>query len=71
MFNNMLNTDMGSNYWNWLLPLIILDLILKGISLWKAARHTQKGWFMALLIVNSVGILPILYLLFFEKKKKK
>jgi len=56
-------------FWNWLLPLVVLDLILKGISLWRAARYNQKGWFIALLVVNSVGILPVIYLLFFEKKK--
>lgn len=71
MLNNIFNMDVGSGYWNWLLPLVIVDLVLKGISLWKAARNTQKGWFVALLVVNTVGILPIIYLLFFEKKKKK
>ncbi len=59
------------NYLNWLLPLVVIDIALKGISLWRAAQGSQKGWFVALLIVNSAGILPIIYLLFFEKKKKK
>lgn len=56
---------------NWILPLVALDIILKGITLWRAARNSRKGWFVALLIVNSAGILPIIYLLFFDKKKKK
>lgn len=71
MFNNMFNMDIGSNSWNWILPLVIIDVILKGISLWRSARSSQKVWFVALLIVNSVGILPAIYLLFFDKKKKK
>lgn len=49
----------------------ILDLILKAVSLWKSARNSQKVWFIALLIVNSMGILPAIYLLFFQNKKKK
>lgn len=54
-----------------LLPFIILDLVLKAFALWAAARNTQKVWFVSLLIVNSIGILPAIYLLFFSKKGKK
>lgn len=43
--------------------LVALDLILKGISLYKSARKDQRVWFVALLLVNSLGILPIIYLL--------
>lgn len=50
---------------------LILDLVLKGVALWKAARNTQKVWFVVLLIVNSIGILPAIYLLFFQKGLKK
>jgi len=42
----------------------------KGIALWKSARHKQTTWFIVLLIANTIGILEILYLLFFQKKKK-
>lgn len=50
--------------------LIIIDLALRGIALWKSARSMQKGWFIFLLIINSLGILPLVYLLFFQKKRK-
>ncbi len=53
----------------WLTPFIFLELILKVIALWKAGRNNQLYWFIALVIVNSVGILPVIYLLFFQKKK--
>lgn len=43
--------------------LALFDLILKGFALWRAARMEKMGWFIALLIVNSMGILPLLYLL--------
>lgn len=61
--------NFGENWWLFLL-LTTWDLIWKGISLWKAARHSQRNWFVALLIINSLGILPIIYLKFFQKKKK-
>ncbi len=58
-----------------LLPLLIVFLVLwdlywKGMGLWKSARQSQKKWFIAILIVNSVGILPIIYLVFFQKEKR-
>lgn len=55
----------------WLLPLILLDLVLKGFALWKSARLGQKWWFIALLLINSVGILPAIYLLIYSSKKSK
>lgn len=51
-------------------PLIIVaalwTLIIKGYALWHAARNGQKGWFIALLIVNTLGILEIMYLIWFR-----
>ncbi|MDO8341184.1 MAG: DUF5652 family protein [Candidatus Woesebacteria bacterium] len=46
-----------------LIPFLVFDLILKGIALWKSAKNGQKVWFITLLIVNSIGILPLIYLL--------
>ena len=53
------------------LILVVWDLVWKGIALWKCGRSNQLPWFVAILIVNSAGILPIIYLLFFQKKKRK
>ena len=39
------------------------ELVWKGLALWKAARRRQLYWFVALLAINSAGILPIVYLL--------
>ncbi|MFA5141704.1 MAG: DUF5652 family protein [Candidatus Woesearchaeota archaeon] len=55
-------------FWPLVMVLMLLDIVLKGISLWISARQKQKYWFIALLVVNSVTILPIIYLLFFSKK---
>ncbi len=54
-----------------LAAIIIFDLILKGFALWKAARNDQKVWFIFLLFINSVGILPIIYLRLMKKRERK
>ena len=46
--------------------LIVWELVWKGIGLWFAAKHTRKGWFVAIFLLNTVGILPIIYLLWFN-----
>lgn len=49
--------------------LIIWTLVWKGLALWKAARNGAKVWFVVLLLVNTVGILDIIYYFFVSKKK--
>jgi hypothetical protein len=43
--------------------LTIIDLTLRGIALCRSAQAGQKAWFIVLLIINSIGILPAVYLL--------
>lgn len=45
------------------------SLIWKALALWHAARNNQLAWYIALLIVNTLGILEIIYLLFFRKTR--
>lgn len=45
---------------------IIIVLALKGFALWNAARAGQTGWFIALLILNTAGLLEIIYLVWFR-----
>lgn len=55
---------------NWLvLTLIgIWTLPWKGVALWKAARLKQKGWFVTLLIINTLALLDILYIFVLSKR---
>ena len=53
------------------IPVVVWSIIWKGIALWKAARNTDKTWFVVLLIINTVGILEILYIYVFSKKASK
>lgn len=54
-----------------LIALLIREMIRKGIALWKAGTKKQMTWFICLFVFNTVGILPIIYLSFFQKKGKK
>jgi hypothetical protein len=56
----------------WLLLLIVAwTLPWKGVALWKASRNSQKKWFIAILILNTLALLEIIYIFFFEKKKEE
>ncbi|KKS69235.1 hypothetical protein A3A14_01640 [Candidatus Daviesbacteria bacterium RIFCSPLOWO2_01_FULL_43_38] len=62
----MITPDLSSPIW--VLPLVVWDLVWKGVGLWKASRNNQRYWFIALLLFNTLGILPIIYIKFFQKK---
>lgn len=53
-----------------ILPFVIWSIFWKGWALWKAAKNDSKPWFIALLIINTLGILDILYIFVFGKAKK-
>ena len=59
----------------WQLSLILLaiiwELVWKGIAMWRAAHNGHKGWFVAMLIINSVGLLPLIYLSYVKPATKK
>ena len=49
-----------------LVVVIVWSLIWKGFALWYAATGRQKAWFIVFLIVNTLGILEIIYLIWFR-----
>ncbi|MEK6932404.1 MAG: DUF5652 family protein [Nanoarchaeota archaeon] len=55
----------------WIIALIIWSAIWKYIALWKAGRNNQLAWFVVIAIVNTAGILEIIYLLFFRKNMNR
>jgi len=50
--------------------MVVWTLVWKGWALWIAAQKGSKKWFIALLIINTVGILEIVYIYVLSKKKK-
>jgi len=51
--------------------LLVWSLVWKGLALWKSAQRGEKWWFVALLLINTVGVLEILYVFVFSKIKNK
>jgi hypothetical protein len=51
-----------------LTAVLIWTLAWKGVALWKAAKADSKKWFVALLVINTMGLLEILYIYCFSKK---
>ncbi|KKP59462.1 MAG: Membrane protein [Candidatus Magasanikbacteria bacterium GW2011_GWC2_34_16] len=49
----------------------VWSIFWKGWAMWIAARQGQKVWFGALLVVNTLGILEILYIFIFSKSQTK
>ena len=46
-------------------------VVWKGLALWKSARKKQEIWFIALLVINTLGILEILYIFIFSEMNRK
>jgi methionyl-tRNA synthetase len=61
----------GQNQVYILFVVYIWSLLWKGLALWRAAQLKQRNWFVGILILNTIGILEIVYLFFFAKKKMK
>ena len=54
-----------------IIVLVIWEAYWKYHALWCAAQKSNKGWFLAIFLINSIGVLPIYYLYkqnFFQNK---
>ncbi|MDE2019599.1 MAG: hypothetical protein KGJ13_04610 [Patescibacteria group bacterium] len=52
-----------------ILLIAIWTLPWKGVALWRAAQLRDKWWFIAMLVLNTIAILEILYIFVFSKRK--
>jgi len=57
----------AQNAW-WIVLLALWTIPWKGVALWRAARSRSVAWFVVLLIINTLGILDIIYIFFFSGK---
>lgn len=59
---------MGLPGWSVTFLLILAwSLFWKGFALWYSAKRNEKWWFIAFLIINTAGILEIVYIFFIAK----
>jgi hypothetical protein len=54
----------GALFGGLMLVFVIAIITLKGYALWYAAKRDEKWWFAIMLVVNTAGILELIYLLF-------
>jgi hypothetical protein len=48
--------------------IILWSMIWKGFALWRAGGLRHKGWFIAILLLNTFGFLEIYYLFVVARK---
>lgn len=51
------------------LVVLAIILIIKGLALYKAARKESVVWFWVILVFNTFGILPLVYLIFSKAER--
>jgi uncharacterized membrane protein len=55
----------------WLMPVLIIfiiwEVVWKLIALWKASRNNHLAWFICIALINTLGVLPIIYILKHKK----
>ena len=58
--------------YNWLIPSLIIlfiwETIWKLFAMWKAGRNNHLAWFVCIALINTIGILPFIYILMHRKK---
>jgi len=58
----------------WLIPLVVIcalwDAVWKLIGMWRAGRNNELAWFICIAIFNTLGILPIIYILLDNNKSE-
>jgi len=58
-----------------IIPLLILaavwDGVWKAIGMWKAGRNNQLAWFICIAIFNTLGLLPIIYLVWCQRDRNE
>jgi len=67
---NLMAGQMGISTF-FLVALVIWSAFWKLVALWKAGRNNSPVWFIVLALVNTLGILEILYIFVFSDCCKK
>jgi len=49
--------------------LFFWEMAWKVVGFWKTARNNHLAWFICIAIFNTLGILPIVYILKHRKKR--
>jgi methionyl-tRNA synthetase len=53
---------LGAMFGGLILVALLWSIVWKGLALWHSGRRGQAWWFVIMLVVNTLGILEIIYL---------
>jgi hypothetical protein len=67
---SQLSSFLGISVWI-LIVIAVWTAIWKLLALWKSARKKHIAWFIVLALINTCGILEILYIYIFSELKMK
>lgn len=68
-----MDTNIAAIPMEWMIVFVLLalwELTWKGMALWRAGKRDAKVWFIVILVTNTAGILPIIYLLLTKKERQ-
>jgi len=65
------NPNYRDNFIIVLTAMALWSIPWKALALWKAARHSEKWWFIVFILVNTIGLLEIFYLFVLPRIKLK
>ena len=51
--------------------ILLWSMFWKILALWRASKGDQRYWFIAMLLLNTFGILELVYLFKFAKNRLK
>ena len=60
--------EISSTFITIIIILSVWDIVWKVIAMWKSARNNHLTWFICITVFNTIGILPIVYILMHNKK---
>ncbi len=63
-----LNIALQTVPWPVLLAVMVWVAFWKGWALWLAARRGERWWFVALLVINTLAVLEIIYVFLVAKR---
>ncbi len=65
-----MNFGMGvAGFGSFIILAFVWSLLWKGLALWRAAKRGDMWWFIAFLVINTFGILEIIYIFGVTKAK--
>lgn len=65
---NTIEDYMTPAYLIFIIIIVLWEGVWKAFALWRAAKNDSKLWYILLILFNTAGILPIVYLFVISKK---